>query len=417
MIFLALLVTASLFDDTPRGEVRYVLALDPRFQMEGGVRTASSVQAAAMLSDELLAERLVFDESKPWNKALAVSARLLKLFAVDFTLAAFTATFIHEVFGHGARGRESGLWPTYAFTVPPPWRWFVDPKGPRYAGVTNGAYGDDEELNRAMLVSGIEAEFYTAHWVTADAFKRHGSLRYGDALLYVAAKLSYLPSLLLWARPPQEDTFASNDVEQYAAALAARFNLDAGDDVRQVRRMLAISYIGNALDPMFWISAWHLAVSYAGFGQRAFNLPTFAVGSLRVLPTTRYNLTPFGPEHYLDFFAFSERVAANVYVRAGSSGLAFYGGLGGRLFRYAPLEWLSLGAELDLWLQPQTAFHVRNLYDRPLTFGVNYGASIEISVYGPIGLHGRIAYKTRGHVMGQPLGEGVHGYFGLFVQP
>ena len=93
------------------------------------------------------------------------------------------------------------------------------------------------------------------------------------------------------------------------------------------------------------------------------------------------------------------------------------GGVGARLFEYTPVDWIAIGAELDVFVQPQTVFTVRNLYERPLIVGVNYAVSAELLLYGPLGVLGRLAYKTRGHVMGQPLDEGVHGYFGVFVRP
>lgn len=395
------------------GDAEYVLALDPRFGMEGGVRTFTSAYSALMLYDELLAARLPFREDKWWRRALASTGRAGKLFFVDFTLAAMTTILIHEIFGHGARGREAGVNPTYLFTVPPPWRWFVDPGGPAYAGATFDAAVPDLERNRVMVLGGIEANFYTAHWLTASVFERKATLRYSDALLYLGAKSAYLSSFL---RPNgTNDTLVNDDVDAYLRDLALRFNLD--EDPRRLRRMLFFSYIGNALDPMLWFSAYAVCVRYGALGERATTLPTIPAGRLRLFPTTRYNLTPFGPEHYLDLYGFAADFAGEAYVRFGSSGLAFYGGLGARLFRYEPVEWLSLGAEVDVWVQPQTVFGVRNLYERPLTAGINYGVSAQLYLYGPVFLLGRVAYKTQGYVMGQPLGEGAHGYFGVGIRP
>jgi hypothetical protein len=417
VILALLLASAPLLGGESHGQDEYVLALDPRFGTEGGVRTISSAFSAVMLYDEALSGRLTFDERAWWKKTLAITGRAAKLLFVDFTLASLATVFIHEVYGHGARGREAGLWPTYVFSVPPPWGWLLDPHGPRFLGATSNAYSFDADRDQLMVAAGIEANYYTAHFVTAGAMQRGGSLRYGDALLYMVSKAAYVGSFLQPGAAPKDSRFATDDVEEYVQGLAARFNLDRPNDPQRLRWMLFYSYIGNVLDPMLWLSAYHTLVSYGWFGAREARLPSIAAGPLRLFPSTRYNLTPFGPEHYLDLFGFNDAFTGNVYVRAGSSGLAFYGGFGARLFRYEPVPWLRLGAELDVWLQPQTVFNVRNLYDRPLTAGVNYAVSAELLLYGPFGVLGRLAYKTRGYAMGQPLGEGVHGYFGVFLRP
>jgi hypothetical protein len=246
--------------------------------------------------------------------------------------------------------------------------------------------------------------------VEAETARRGGALRYSEALVYLAAKTTYLGSFVSPATGS-----SMSDLGAYARGLNARFNSDLSE--LQVRRQLAYSYIGNALDPMLWLSAYHLLVSYGWFGQRDFRLPTIPAGPVELMFGTRFNLSPFGPEHYIDLFGFNRWFSGCVYVRAGSSGFAFYGGLGARLFEYRPTTWIAIGAELDLFVQPQTVFGVRNLYERPLIVGVNYAVSAELLLYGPLGILGRLAYKTRGHVMGQPLDEGVHGYFGLFVRP
>jgi hypothetical protein len=74
---------------------------------------------------------------------------------------------------------------------------------------------------------------------------------------------------------------------------------------------------------------------------------------------------------------------------------------------------VELGAELDVWRQPETLLDDRAVYVRDDVWGANAGGSIDVRVLGAVGVHGRLAYKSRGYLVGQPIDEGVHGYVGV----
>ncbi|HSO39620.1 MAG TPA: hypothetical protein VLT33_44140, partial [Labilithrix sp.] len=138
-------------------------------------------------------------------------------------------------------------------------------------------------------------------------------------------------------------------------------------------------------------------------------------GKYTVYASPRFGLTPFGAEHYVDVMVGRDRSVVALYGRAGSSGLASYTGAGVRALGLRLGDRVSLGAELDVWSQPQTLFDDRAVYERPQSRGVNAGATGDVRVYRNVGLTARLAYKTRGYLTGQPIDQGLHGYFGLSV--
>jgi len=403
MMLLALLVCVPLELD---------VFADPRFHMEGGVRTVESVHRAFMLYDEALSERMAFDESTAGRKALAITGRALKLAFLDAPVAVLAAAFAHEVFGHGTRAREFGRWPTYLFALPPPYSYF-EPKNVGYIAATLGGQTGVLEQDLAISAAGMEANYALGHWLSATAAKSGGQMRYSDAVLYVAAKVPYLTRMLFGTIESTSDPDDFSDYVQGLTWRAGRFDDGA---VQLTRERLRFAAIGNLADPVLLASLWRLVTGHLWRGDRRLEMFTFQAAGFTWMPATRFNLSPNGPEQYLDLFLFKEGVTLNMYARAVTSGLLFAAGGGARLHELKITDWCSLGAELDLFMAPQVVFEQRNVFNRKLVFGANYGVTADFRLWGPLRIIGRAAYKTRGHVFGQPLLEGVHGYLGFALR-
>jgi hypothetical protein len=102
----------------------------------------------------------------------------------------------------------------------------------------------------------------------------------------------------------------------------------------------------------------------------------------------------------------------DVYARVGTSGLASYYGAGARLLAVRVTNRLTLGGELDVWRQPQILLE-RGVFDPPMRVGVNVGGFIDVRLTNELSLTGKLAAKTDGYVMGQPIGGGPYGYLGM----
>jgi hypothetical protein len=396
------------------GDVPYEFIVDPDLGMEGGVRTFLSIGRLAFGYDAYLSRWLDWDESRAAGKAAAILGRTLKLVFIDSQLAVGTDVFIHEIYGHGARAREWGLYPDYVFKLFPPYCWIF------HAGMDSHAsdvYTGQLERDLQTKAGGLEAGYLAAWWINAQTIANGGTLHYGAGLTYLAGKLTdievYLGNL-------SSDAGAKRDAVLYVDALQLRFRRWTAEERASIVRRLRLSYIGNLVDPTLWLVIYHELVTYLYKGERHARLPLIPIRSWRLFPGTRFNLSPFGAEHYVDLFASAYHALFSGYVRVGSSGLATYWGLGVKMLGLPVWRGLALGGELDVWSQPELLLDqpvpgvaMFSSADRPVRGGVSVGVYWNWIVWRRIGVVGKLSYKTKGYMMGQPLEQGLYGYFGL----
>src|SRR5262249_44657153 len=158
-------------------------------------------------------------------------------------------------------------------------------------------------------------------------------------------------------------------------------------------RRLQTAYVWNFLDPTFFFAFYSTFVNKVYSGERYSRMPLPSVGGVVFYPAPRFNLSPFGAEHYLDLFLQRGTVLADLYGRAGSSGLASYTGGGARVLGWKPHKAISLGGEMDVWKQPELLVEQRNVYAPPDEWGVNGGIFGTLNVFGGAGITGKLAYK------------------------
>lgn len=409
----AVLLVGGATEATPVVSAPQAFVIGPDFTMESGVRSISALSEVFFLYDGALSRSLDWSEETALGKTLGVVGRLTKLAFIDAPLAAFMQTVIHEVYGHGARGREAGLNPTFDLRVPKPYGWILGDTDD-FVGITNDAATGKLERDTPMVVGGIESDYWTAHWLSRSMIQNDGWMHYGTLLSYGIAKFSYVPGFLDLGIADN----GSNDVENYIRHLGQRFNRWRPGGRAKLGDALRRGYVWNYIDPVFWLAAYHGLVTYVFFGDKHAQLPLIRIGPLKMLPTTRFNLTPFGAEHYIDFLgALDDLFSFDLYARAGSSGLARYWGLGLGVFGFSPGFGISLGAEVDLWDQPEILFNHRNVFDRENRVGAAGALHAEWQICGRFGLVGKLAYKAKGHLMGQPVKKGWYGYAGVSMYP
>jgi hypothetical protein len=151
--------------------------------------------------------------------------------------------------------------------------------------------------------------------------------------------------------------------------------------------------------------------------ERVTRMPLPRIGDTTVFPSPRFNLTPFGSEQYLDVFLENEGHFVDLYGRVGTSDLATYWGAGARVLGLEVGRRFTLGGEVDIWQQPQILFDVRgaNADQLPSRFGMNSGLYGDLYLAGDVSVTGKLAVKTPGYVMAQPVDGGVYGYVGASI--
>ena len=398
--------------DDPRPEL--VLLASPAFGMESGIRTTNSVGRL------LLSYRHAFldpPHSEASIRPLGLLRRGLAALLLDMPLVWYETTFVHEVFGHGARGRAHGNQPWFEFRLPPPYSFLFpsDPEAPSHGAVTHAARTtDDPERDMGVTFGGIESNMFHAFLLNLDLARRDGELPYHDLAVYQLSKLNYHTSLFDPASAVDDDE-DPDDVGQYVIDLQRRFNRSRPADRRRLTRHLRIAYLWNYLDPTFWGALYHTFVTYLVRGETHGSFPGISIGETWWYPGTRFNLGPFGPEHYLDLFGRWRDLTVALYGRLGLGPLPDHWGVGGRIEGLSPIPRLTLGATVDVWRQPQLLFGTRYVFDRPTGTGASLALLSRIQAPGPFSVIGKIAYKSRGYMMGQPLDRGLFGYGGLAI--
>jgi hypothetical protein len=403
----------------PVAATELVFVADPHFGMEGGARTVLSLGRLWFRFEERL-PLPTLDEQDPLGKALGVAGRALLLSFVDGPLVQLEYALIHEVFGHGARARDLGEQAVYSFKLPVPYREILDPNDHTTGGASTGITNAPPIAARDRLLlidgGGLESGYLTARWLNRRLVANNGRLEEDQLLLYAIAKLEYSTSFFA-SDLAKNGAAGGDDVRQYLTDLQDRFDRWRPADRANLGQRLRNAYLFNLIDPTL-VFAGYQTLRRLYFGEWSGELPLWpSFGDLVLYPVPRFELSPFGAEHALDLYAARGGWVGDLYFRIGSSGLASYFGGGLFLRGFEPVEGLELGGELDLWEQPLILLDVANDYDRPSRFGANVGLLASFHLLSGLGLTAKLAAKSAGYLLGQPIDPGVYGYLGLSFRP
>jgi len=391
-----------------------VFVADPKMGVETSVRSIDSLGRLASRYEDVFPTVHIEERGFP-GKLLRFVGRAAQLAFIDEPLAEVTTTLAHEAGGHGARARELGFRPTFLFYLPGVYRLIFAPGDEASASAftryrTAGMVEGEKEVIGTL--GGVEANYVHAWWINARVVRGEGWTNKSDLLLYTVAKLMYADSFLTVRG--RGDVERSNDVASYIGSLQDFSNGWRSRDRDQIARRLRIGYIWNLADPMLLNAVYGSIVSVLARGEpgRKAPLPRWRGNTLLVSP--RFALTPFGAEHALDLFAGDANGRlVDVYARVGSSGLASYYGAGARILGLPLTNRFALGMELDVWRQPELLLDEHAVFDRPSRVGVNAGVYGDVRLGDVLSITGKLAGKTSGYLMGQPVGAGPHGYLGV----
>lgn len=384
---------------------------DPSHGVEAGVLSVHSLGDVVSLYDSALSRLIHWTPRTQGGRLLGMLGRVAQSAFVDMPVAALETVLIHEVFGHGSRAQAWGAQPSYSFHVPAPYNWIFGDHSTNSAE-TSDAGTDQRERNITMIAGGIEAQLYSAYRMELDAMRLDGRMPHARQLLYITAKGTYLGSFL---NPLNPAAIAGDDVNNYVRELANRFNRYRPAELAAVADRLRQAYLANYLDPTLWMSVYGYLVNYLVLGRADSSLPMLRLGPVSLYASTRFALSPFGAEHYLDLFARFRGRTFTVYGRAVSSGLATAWGAGMKALDLVRLGGLGLGLEVDAWEQPEMLLDPSELYvfERPQRGGVSLAVDLDWKIAWRVGLTGKLGWKTDGWLMGEPLGQGPYGWIGL----
>lgn len=413
---------------SPMPEEPLVFVVDPKLGMEASVRSIDSLGRLAFRFEDAI-PNIDVDRSTIPGKIITFVGRGVRLLFLDEPLAEVATTVTHEVGGHGARARELDLKPSFLFYLPGIYRTLFSPSDHEKVGAYT-SYGttDVVEDTRDTLgtLGGLESQYTQAWWINARIVRAQGWVSHGDLLMYGASKLTYVDSVYASSTSIRNASNGGNDIASYVTNLQDRYNLWRNEDRRRIAHRLAAGYLWNLVDPTLIWSVWGGIFAPLARGDRYTQMPLPTIKNLMVYPSPRFNLTPFGSEQALDVFIAragrgeephrddgGDGALLDVYGRVGTSGLAEYWGLGARLLGVELGRRFVLGGELDVWRQPDLLLYDRGVFENHDRFGVNAGLFGDFRIASDISLTGKLAAKTEGYVMAQPVSSGVHGYVGV----
>ncbi len=340
--------------------------------------------------------------------------------AYELPLAILFSTLQHEIHGHGSRGREYDLKPSYGF------------------GVEFSAYttldrdpGSNEELS-ALAAGGTEANAIMARRILLD-FCRTDAIPASSAALMFLAKLDLSLYTAITSKPRDRESRASDDdetsfVEQYeegndiAIYLATRqAQRRHADPVDVWRRDYVIDFddplldrsyrhtqdvaLWNALDPMMWATMFFYVKEHVIRGDRYLPAPALPMGNgYGVTVGTRGSIEPQSVSRFLDIYLLTPIAVFGAYGRdlRSTENTTYGAGIGAH--RMALGSRLNTSFSGDIWEYPNAP---EALYDG---VGWNMNVEIEFSAGNVVGAAFKAGYKNKGYFPGTPTSAGA--YFG-----
>jgi hypothetical protein len=382
----------------PRPEIANVFFLGYETEpgMDYGGRTVASLQSA--LSRAF---------STPFKKTAVAPAW-------EFPIGAALLLVQHEVGGHGGRGREFGLAPSYGFG------W--DLSG--YTSTERPPATNEENL--LLAAGGAEADGIMARRILLESLEPEGVDGAKIPLAFMA-KLDLTIYVLGTTDPGDEDFIQEyrdgNDTAFWAVARQAqRRSVDPADvwngtyAVRSGDPLLEdnwddakVTAVWNALDPALVSAVFAYFRDHVIGGDARVRTPLLRAGSWGFTLGTRGALGPQEVSRFLDLHAAAPWGVLTVYARDLDSSIDRAWGYGVGVHGLRLGRALRLGLQGDLWTEPDAAERIYPEGDD----GWNVSAEVDASFGGRWGVAAKVGSKSDGFFPGAPLDEGTYAGFGL----
>ncbi|MBP7798386.1 MAG: hypothetical protein KA072_07170 [Thermoanaerobaculaceae bacterium] len=330
----------------------------------------------------------------------------------EVPLAGMAVLVQHEVGGHGGRGREFGLGPSYSF-------------GLDFSGSTSiRRIPETNEQGTLLAAGGSEADGVLAHRILLDALRSDGTD--GARLpLLLLCKLD-LSHYVFGTKPPRGAGFVEqyrdgNDIALYlvsrqaarrrvppSAVWRGMYRPDLGDPLLQDNwdRVRAAA-VWNALDPTLVTALLGYVTQHARDGQARVRMPVWRVGrGLGLLAGTRAALGPGEVSRFLDVYLSAPWGVLAGYVRDLDSSRERTWGYGVAVHGVR-VDRATFGASADRWKEPEAG-------ERPRCRSCWHAAlEAEVVLGGRWGVAAKLGGKSEGFFPGRPMGDGL--YVGLGV--
>jgi hypothetical protein len=304
------------------------------------------------------------------------------------------ATIQHEVFGHGYRARDLGK---DVASV-------VDYEIDFGSGATRLLVSDDITASQSLAIdiAGIEAEYILSRELKKKFFQL-GSISGREGSLYNFSALGGT----LYAMTLSFDNFPGHDIHNFRTTINAAF---PGADLGRVE--LRRKFLLNLIDPMIYYSIW-ASWNYILFGKNA-PIPMFKIGKVKFLPNLRLELSPFGPETYVENYMMIKNKLLYMFVRWGTCGTNEYYGVGIDKRGIYERKNTTFDIRVELWKQPKMALKLGESIPSENLIGAL--ATLRLNVnYKGLGWIGEFGGKTEGFVPGESLKKALIGRFGLKI--
>jgi hypothetical protein len=334
--------------------------------------------------------------------------------AWEFPVAAALLLVQHEVGGHGGRGRELGLSPSYAFNYD-----FSAATGTERPPETN-------EGNALLAAGGAEADGVMARRVMLDLLRPEGADG-AKVPLALMAKLDLTVYVAGTTGPGDGEDFVDqylegNDVAYYllsrqaqrrgadpAAIWEGTYQADVDepllDSTSDDARATAL---WNLLDPSLVGAAVNYFRQHVLGGSARVQAPLLRVSEgLGLTLGTRGALGPQEVSRFLDLYAATRRGVFTVYVRDLDSSVDRAYGFGAGVHGLKLGDGWEIGLAADAWDEPDAREAIR------AGSGWNASAEIDALFNRRWGLAAKVGSKSDGFFPGLPLEEGVYLGFGV----
>jgi hypothetical protein len=330
--------------------------------------------------------------------------------AWEIPLAAAFILVQHEVDGHGGRGREFGLSPSYEFSVD-------------FSGATDlDRAPRTNEQGSLLAAGGAEADGVMAHRMLLDAMRREG-IDGAKVPLALIAKLDLTLYVLQTTRPSRANSL--DFVKQYREGNDMAFYLVSRQATRRAidpERVWEGTYnpdfdertLGKNFDAMRAAMVWNLLdPALAGAVYNYFHdhirggaprvhtwmwRPTEGLG---LTVGTRAYLAPQEVTRFLDLHAAGRWGVATVYARDLDSSIDRTYGYGASLHDLPLGRHARLGVSADSWKDPAALEQLRR------EDGWNATAEVQLR-FDPWGIAIQGGSKSEGFFPGLPLAKGSY---------
>lgn len=329
----------------------------------------------------------------------------------EFPVGAAILLLQHEVGGHGGRGREFGLGPSYGF-------------GFDFSGytTTERAPRTSEEL-LLLAAGGVEADQVLARRVLLDALRPEGTdgARIPLALM---TKLDLTLYVLSAPRPVRGDfsdeARSGNDAVIYLVARQTQRNgasaadvwnnvypIDFNDPLLEDNWDDArLTAFWNLLDPSLFAAVSSYFRDHVLRGEDRVRSPMLRAGGVGFSVGTRGALGPQSVSRFLDFHAATNRGVFTVYLRDLDSSVDRTFGLGAGVHGLR-LGRIGLGLSADFWDEPEAP---EGLYEGS---GWNAAAEVDALLGNRWCLSAKVGSKSEGFLPGLPIEDGLYLGFGV----